>query len=142
MTRTFARAVILEASVLSHPVQGIEKVMTILGSRTHPIMKQVISDRPVMFIVTFYKCVGGGNDNPFAHLNINVMFARCSSQTRCDERGCHDEEWIYFVAFKDVDAFEQAVALCSYVISYERSLIPGECATTKTTFARQGLHGK
>jgi hypothetical protein len=77
-------------------------------------------------------------DNPFAHLNINVLFSRRSSQTLCDEHGCHDEEWTYFVT-QDVDTFEQAVAHCSYVISYERSLIPGECAKTKTVFARQRL---
>ena len=112
--------------------------MTVMGSRTHPIMKQVISERPVEFIVTFYKGGENGNDNPFAHLNINVIFSRRSSQTPCDERGCHDEEWTYFVALKDVDIFEQAVARCSYIISYERSLIPGECARTKTVFARQG----
>ena len=101
-------------------------------------MKQVISERPVEFIVTFYKCSGNGNDNPFTHLNINVMFSRRSSHTPCDEHCCHDEEWTYFVALKDVDTFEQAVARCSYVISYERSLIPGECARTKTMFSRQG----
>ena len=100
-------------------------------------MKQLITESPVEFIVTFYKCNGGGNDNPFAQLNINVIFSSRSSQTRCDERGCHDEEWTYLVALKDVDTFEQAVARCSYVIGYERSLIPGECARTKTVFARQ-----
>ncbi|HEX4163985.1 MAG TPA: hypothetical protein VHZ55_00805 [Bryobacteraceae bacterium] len=130
--QTFARDVILEASVLLHPVQGIEKVKTVMGSRTNPIMKQVISERLVEFIVTFYTCVGNGNDNPFAHPDISVMFSRRSSQTPCDEHSCHGEEWTYFVALRDVDTFEQAVARCSYVISYERSLIPGEYARTKT----------
>ena len=115
-----------------------EKVKTVTGNRTNAIMKQVISERPVEFIVTFHKGGRNGNDNPFAHLNINVMFSRRSSQIPSDEHGCHDEEWTYFVALKDVDTFEQAVARCSYVISYERSLIPGECARTKTVFSRQG----
>ena len=115
-----------------------EKVKTVTGNRTNAIMKQVISERPVEFIVTFYKCGGNGNDNPFAHLDLSVMFSRRSSQTACDKHGCHDEQWTYFVALKDVDTFEQAVARCSYVISYERSLIPGECARTKTVFSRQG----
>jgi hypothetical protein len=83
------------------------------------------------------KCGEGGNENPFGPPSINVMFSRRSSQTPGDEHGCQDEEWTYFVALKDVDTFEQAVARCSYILSYERSLIPGECARTKTVFARQ-----
>jgi hypothetical protein len=74
-------------------------------------MKQVISEHPVEFIVTFYKCGEGGNENPFGPPSINVMFSRRSSQTPGDDHGCQDEEWTYFVALKDVDTFEQAVAV-------------------------------
>ena len=105
-------------------------------------MKQVNRERSVEFIVTFYKCGGNGKDNPFAHLDIGVTFSRSASHTSCDEHGCHEEEWTYFVALRDDDAFEQAVARCGHVISYERSLIPGECASTKTIFARHALRSK
>ena len=97
-----------------------------------------ISEWPVQFIVTFSRCGGNGDDNPFAHLDMSVMFSRRSSHTACVEHGYREEEWTYFVALKDVDVFEQAVARCSQVISYERSSIPGECARTKTVFGRQG----
>jgi hypothetical protein len=97
---------------------------------------------PVEFIVTFYKQDGGGDDNPFAflsvppHLNMNILSSKLFSQTSGDEHGCREEAWIYVVALKDVDAFEEAVVRCNHVISYERSLIPGDCARTKTFFRR------
>jgi hypothetical protein len=76
------------------------------------------------------------------HLKIDVLFSKLSSEPPSDEHGCREEEWIYLVALKDVEAFEQAVACCSDVISYERSLIPGDCARTKTFFSRSGRGNK
>jgi hypothetical protein len=105
-------------------------------------MKEVISEPPVEFIVTFYKHDAGADENPFTflsvppHLKIDVLLSKLSSQSPSDEHGCREEQWIYLVALKDVEAFEQAVASSSDVVSYERSLIPGDCARTKTFFGR------
>jgi hypothetical protein len=107
-------------------------------------MKEAQIEHPVEFNVTFYKRCGSGDDNPFdflslpPHLSTDVVFSKLSSQTPCDKHACRKEEWIYFVGFKDVDTFERAVVRCNYVISYERSLLPGECARTKSFFPRHG----
>jgi hypothetical protein len=103
---------------------------------------KVTSEGPVKFVVTLYKCDAAGCDNPLdllsgsPHFDIEVLFSKLSSQSRFDEQGCREEEWTYFVRLKDVDAFEQAIARCHEVISYERCLIHGDCARSKTFFSR------
>ena len=107
---------------------------------------KIVSEGPIKFVVTFYNCDSAGCDNPLGllsappHVEIEVLFSKLSSQSRFDEQGCREEEWIYFVGLNDADAFEQAIGRCHEVISYERSLIPGECARTKTFFSRLRRH--
>jgi hypothetical protein len=100
---------------------------------------RVLIEHLVEFIVTFYKDDPTKDDKPLllSTSGIDVLFSRLPSQTAIAKHGSLEEKWVCFVDLADADAFEHAIVCCNEVISYERSLLPGDCARTKKFFGRR-----
>jgi hypothetical protein len=102
-------------------------------------MKRILNDHIITFAVTFH--IRHGDGDPLTLPRRSQLDAKPRKRFAAqylDEDGYGEEEWIYSVAAKDLDAFEEVIARCKNVVSYERTRGSGECAAIKTVFGGRG----